>query len=48
MPYSSYDHPPYGRWKYGKRLIAMKDGHIVQDLNQEEKAQMAIADTSIV
>ncbi len=22
----------------------MKDGHIVQDLNQEEKAQMTIAD----
>ena len=30
--------------KYGNRLIVMKDGHIVQDLNQEEKAQMAIAD----
>ena len=30
--------------KYGNRLIVMKDGHIVQDLNQEEKAQMSIAD----
>ena len=30
--------------KYGNRLIVMKDGYIVQDLNQEEKAQMAIAD----
>ena len=30
--------------KYGNRLIVMKDGHIVQDLNQEEKAQMTIAD----
>ena len=30
--------------KYGNRLIVMKDGHIIQDLNQEEKAQMSIAD----
>ena len=30
--------------KYGNRLIVMKDGHIVQDLSQEEKAQMTIAD----
>lgn len=30
--------------KYGNRLIVMKDGHIVQDLSQEEKAQMSIAD----
>ena len=30
--------------KYGNRLIVMKDGQIVQDLNQEEKAQMTIAD----
>ena len=29
--------------KYGNRLIVMKDGHIVQDLNQEEKAQIDIA-----
>ncbi|AND79573.1 ABC transporter ATP-binding protein [Streptococcus pantholopis] len=30
--------------KYGNRLIVMKDGSIIQDLNQEEKAQMTIAD----
>ncbi|SEP64146.1 putative ABC transport system ATP-binding protein [Streptococcus equinus] len=30
--------------KYGNRLIVMKDGKIIKDLNQEEKAQMAIAD----
>ena len=30
--------------KYGNRLIVMKDGHIIQDLHQEEKAKMTIAD----
>lgn len=30
--------------KYGNRLIVMKDGKIIKDLNQDEKAQMAIAD----
>lgn len=30
--------------KYGNRLIVMKDGRIIKDLNQDEKAQMAIAD----
>ena len=30
--------------KYGNRLIVMKDGRIIQDLNQEEKAEMQIAD----
>ena len=30
--------------KYGNRLIVMKDGKIIRDLNQDEKAQMAIAD----
>lgn len=30
--------------KYGNRLIVVKDGKIIKDLNQDEKAQMAIAD----
>ena len=30
--------------KYGSRLIVMKDGRIIQDLGQEEKAKMTIAD----
>ena len=30
--------------KYGNRLIVMKDGKIIKDLNQDEKAQLAIAD----
>lgn len=30
--------------KYGNRLIVMKDGKIIKDLNQDEKAQMAIGD----
>ena len=30
--------------KYGNRLIVMKDGKIIQDLNQEEKAKMALTD----
>ena len=30
--------------KYGNRLIVMKDGQIIQDLYQEEKAKMTITD----
>lgn len=30
--------------KYGNRLIVMKEGHIIQDLNKEEKAKMKISD----
>ena len=30
--------------KYGNRLIVMKGGQIIQDLHQEEKAKMTIAD----
>jgi len=30
--------------KYGNRLIVMKDGEIIQDLDQQEKAKMTIAD----
>lgn len=30
--------------KYGNRLIVMKEGQIIQDLKQEEKAKMTIAD----
>ena len=30
--------------KYGNRLIVMRDGQIIQDLHQEEKAKMTIAD----
>lgn len=30
--------------KHGNRLIVMKDGKIVKDLNRDEKAQMQIAD----
>ena len=30
--------------KYGNRLIVMQDGKIIQDLNQEEKAKMALSD----
>ena len=30
--------------KYGNRLIVMKDGQIIQDLNKEEKGKMTIAD----
>lgn len=30
--------------KYGNRLIVMKDGKIIKDLNQDEKTQLAIAD----
>lgn len=30
--------------KYGNHLIVMKDGKIIKDLNQDEKAQLAIAD----
>ncbi|OFP94023.1 phosphonate ABC transporter ATP-binding protein [Streptococcus sp. HMSC067A03] len=30
--------------KYGNRLIVMKEGQIIQDLHQEEKAKMTIAD----
>lgn len=30
--------------KYGNRLIVMKDGKIVKDLNAQEKSQMQIAD----
>ena len=32
--------------KYGNRLIVMKEGQIIQDLKQEEKAKMTIADYS--
>ncbi|EFQ56791.1 ABC transporter, ATP-binding protein [Streptococcus downei F0415] len=30
--------------KYGNRLIVMKDGQIIQDLDQEAKSQMALSD----
>ena len=30
--------------KYGNRLIDMKDGQIIQDLNKDEKAKMKISD----
>ena len=30
--------------KYGNRLIVMKEGRIIQDLNKEEKAKMEISD----
>lgn len=30
--------------KYGNRLIVMKEGRIIQDLKQEEKAKLTIAD----
>ncbi|TWS95252.1 ABC transporter ATP-binding protein [Streptococcus sp. sy018] len=30
--------------KYGNRLLVMKDGKIVKDLNKDEKAQLSIAD----
>ena len=30
--------------KYGNRLIVMKEGRIIQDLKQEEKAKMKISD----
>lgn len=30
--------------KYGNRLLVMKDGKIIKDLNQEEKAQLTITD----
>ena len=30
--------------KYGNRLIVMKDGQIIQDLNKNEKAKMKISD----
>ena len=30
--------------KYGNRLIVMKEGRIIQDLNNEEKAKMKISD----
>ena len=30
--------------KYGNRLIVMKDGQIIQDLNKDEKAKMKISD----
>ena len=30
--------------KYGNRLIVMKDGEIIQDLDQQKKAKMTIAD----
>lgn len=30
--------------KYGNRLLVMKDGKIIKDLNQEEKAKLSIAD----
>ena len=30
--------------KYGNRLIVMKDGRIIQDLNKDEKARMKISD----
>ena len=30
--------------KYGNRLIVMKDGRIIQDLNKDEKAKMKISD----
>ena len=30
--------------KYGNRLIVMKEGRIIQDLNKEEKAKMKISD----
>ena len=30
--------------KYGNRLIVMKEGQIIQDLKQEEKAKMTITD----
>ncbi|MCO4496377.1 ABC transporter, ATP-binding protein [Streptococcus infantarius subsp. infantarius] len=30
--------------KYGNRLIVMKDGKIIKNLNQDEKAQLAITD----
>ena len=32
--------------KYGNRLIVMKEGQIIQDLKQKEKAKMTIADYS--
>ena len=37
-------HPMEDALKYGNRLIVMKDGQIIQDLHQEEKAKMTIAD----
>ncbi|MGT2799416.1 ABC transporter ATP-binding protein [Streptococcus marmotae] len=30
--------------KYGNRLLVMKDGQIIQDLNKEEKQKMTLAD----
>ncbi|MTB65155.1 ATP-binding cassette domain-containing protein [Streptococcus sp. zg-86] len=30
--------------KYGNRLLVMKDGQIIQDLNKEEKQEMTLAD----
>ena len=30
--------------KYGNRLIVMKEGQIIQDLNKDEKARMKISD----
>ena len=30
--------------KYGNRLLVMKDGQIIQDLNKDEKAKMKISD----
>lgn len=30
--------------KYGNRLIVMKDGKVIQDLDQEAKSQMALSD----
>ena len=30
--------------KYGNRLIVMKEGRIIQDLNKDEKAKMKISD----
>ncbi|COI17067.1 ABC transporter ATP-binding protein [Streptococcus pneumoniae] len=30
--------------KYGNRLIVMKEGRVIQDLKQEEKAKMKISD----
>lgn len=30
--------------KYGNRILVMKDGKIVRDLNQAQKNEMAIAD----
>ncbi|MGL6299537.1 hypothetical protein ACR31S_03640 [Streptococcus iniae] len=29
---------------YGNRVLVMKDGKIIKDLNKEEKAQLAISD----